>query len=156
MLNKRPLWLVVAGLFLWFAVWFLAHLSDSRSSELLSSRKAASPRPAQLTAVARGRLVYEQFGCGMCHGPDGNHGIRNPNSQTGKIPAVIYVKESYTLPELKKRILKGVSYIPPADPKKEGAPDRMPGWEDRMSEQEANDLCEYLFGLMPEEAEEEW
>lgn len=154
--KKKPLWLVLAGLFLGFAVWFVAQHSARKSSESLPFRMAANRKPAPLSAGRRGRMVYEKYGCAMCHGLSGRKGIQNPNSQTGLIPGVIYVKEGYTSAELRNRILKGVTYLPPKDPRKPPPPFRMPGWEGWMTEPEVNDLCEYLFGLMPKEAEEEW
>ena len=158
--NAKPLWPLIAAFLVGISVWFATHLSAGKPRESISfsvkSAKVPSPKPEEPTQLQRGQMVYNKYGCAICHGTQGKEGIKNPNSQTGEIPAVIYVKESYTLHELKTRILKGVTYIPPADPNKPLPPYRMPGWGDRMTEQEADDLCEYLFSLMPKEAEEEW
>lgn len=138
---------------------FLA-CSESEKPKTVLSNKSQTSQPAGLqtiTAVQRGRIVYQKYGCGMCHGNDAKKGIKNRNSQTDEIPGLIYVKESYLPKELKMRILDGVKFIPPKDPKKPLPPYRMPGWKGWMTDQEINDLCEYLFSLMPKKAkEEEW
>jgi mono/diheme cytochrome c family protein len=155
-LQKQKLLLGIAVVAVFLATGSVFFLFPETNSELPKSELLTQEKSKPVTAVQRGRLVYEKYGCGMCHGPDGKKGIKNPNSQTEQIPAVIYVKEGYTLTELKTRITKGISYIPPADPKKPAPPYRMPGWGDRMTRQEVDDLCAYLFSLMPAKSKEEW
>ena len=49
-------------------------------------RVSVEPPPSD--AVARGRLVYQTYGCAMCHGPDAKGGFANLNSESeGKVPA---------------------------------------------------------------------
>lgn len=108
------------------------------------------------SAEARGRVVYERYGCRMCHGDDGKGGVANTNAQGGTMPAVIYVGEGYTLPELRKLFLTGVARIERDDPKGPVPPYRMPGWGGQMSDQEADDLARYLMSLLPKSAEEKW
>lgn len=113
--------------------------------------------PAPDTAVARGRVVYERYGCRMCHGNDGKGGFANPNAETdGKVPAVIYVKEGYTPAEIAKLIRTGNPRIGLADPKGHTPPYRMPSWDDRMSARELDDLVQYLLSLYPASAEKKW
>lgn len=109
------------------------------------------------TAIARGRVVYEQNGCAMCHGDDGKSGIDNLNSETeGKVPPVAFVKEGYTTPELARYLQRG-------NPKqgKEKAdgptpPYRMPGGlGGYMTRRDATDLAEYLMSLYPKDAKSE-
>lgn len=115
------------------------------------------PQPSPASAVARGRLVYERYGCTMCHGADGKGNFANPNSETdGKVPAVIYVKEGYKPDEVAAVILNGKPSIGRSDPSGPVPPYRMPGWRDRMSQQEVGDLVEYLMSLYPKAASDKW
>ena len=115
--------------------------------------KAQSPD----TAAARGRVVYERYGCRMCHGDDGKGGFPNPNSETGgKVPNITLVKEGYTTAEIAKLIRKGNTKIGLEDPKGPTPPYRMPPWGDRMSDQEVNDVVQYLLSLYPKSAEKSW
>ena len=112
---------------------------------------------AENTAAARGKLLYERYGCAMCHGADGKGGFANPNAESdGKVPAVIYVKEGYTPAEVAEVIRTGKPQIGRGDPKGPVPPFRMPGWHDRMSRPEVDDLVQYLMSLYPKEAAEKW
>jgi mono/diheme cytochrome c family protein len=118
--------------------------------------RAVKP-PAPVTAEARGRVVYERYGCTMCHGGDGQGGFANPNAETdGKVPAIIFVKEGYTPAELARLIRGGTPRIGRADPKGQAPPYRMPSWGDRMSAHEVDDLVQYLLSLYPKTAGEKW
>lgn len=126
--------------------------------------RAPDPRAVRVTraevpsnAVARGRLVYERYGCVMCHGAEGQGGFANSNAETdGKVPGVIFVKEGYTGDELRRKVLDGVAAVGRADPKGPTPPFRMPGWRTHMAGREIDDLVEYLFSLYPKTAEEKW
>ncbi len=116
-----------------------------------------SQHPAGGTAAARGKLLYERYGCVMCHGADGKGGFANPNAETdGKVPAVVFVKEGYTAAEVAEVIRNGKPRIGRADPKGPIPPYRMPGWRDRLSNQDIADLTEYLMSLYPKSAAEKW
>jgi mono/diheme cytochrome c family protein len=113
--------------------------------------------PVADTAVARGHAVYERYGCSICHGTEGKGGFANPNSETdGKVPGVNFVAEGYTRSELRRYILKGAASIGKADPNGQLPPYRMPGWTGQMTDQEAGDLVEYLFGLYPKTEAQKW
>lgn len=116
-----------------------------------------TPAAADISAIERGRLVYAQYGCAACHGNDGRGGFANPNSETdGKVPGVTFVAEGYTKGELRKKILDGFATIAKKDPKGVRPPFRMPGWAGQMTDAEAADLVEYLFGLYPKLAGDKW
>ncbi|MEW6749490.1 MAG: cytochrome c [Candidatus Latescibacterota bacterium] len=122
-----------------------------------SQLPGAGVRAAALNEVERGRLVYKKYGCAMCHGPEGQGGVENPNAQTGgEIPQLIYVAEGYTTAELGARIRGGVWEIARADSSGPTPPYRMPSMGTWMSAGEVDALVEYLRSLMPEGAEEEW
>lgn len=109
------------------------------------------------TPAERGHLVYARYGCATCHGADGKGGFANPNAETeGKIPAVNFVAEGYTRPELREKILEGLATIGRDDPKGPRPPYRMPGWAGQITNQETNDLVEYLFSIYPKTETLKW
>ena len=115
-----------------------------------------SVEPPPVDAVARGRLVYQAYGCQMCHGGDAKGGFANLNSESaGKVPGLVMVKEGYLEREVIQKILEGTPRIGKADPKGPTPPYRMPGWNDRMTRAEAADLTKYLFSLYPKKADDE-
>lgn len=115
------------------------------------------PREASTSRVERGRVVYRRYGCATCHGVDGKGGFENPNAETdGKVPGVVYVAEGYTDRELRQRLLEGTATVGKADPKGPRPPYRMPGWRGVMTDQEVDDLVEYLKSLMPKTGEDKW
>jgi mono/diheme cytochrome c family protein len=112
---------------------------------------------APSSAIERGRLVYRRYGCAMCHGVDAQGGFPNQNAETdGKVPAVIYVSEGYTDRELRLRLLDGTPTVGKADAKGPRPPYRMPGWRGQMTDQEVDDLVQYLRSLYPKSAGEKW
>jgi mono/diheme cytochrome c family protein len=117
-------------------------------------REPAPPPPAD--AVQRGKLVYQAYGCAMCHGPEAKGGFANLNSESGgKVPGLVMVKEGYLERELVALILTGAPRIGKADPNGPTPPYRMPGWKDRMTRAEATDLVKYLVSLYPKKADED-
>lgn len=114
-------------------------------------RQQLQPPPAE--AAARGRLLYQTYGCGVCHGADAKGGFANLNSETeGKVPGLTKVKEGYLERELVQKILDGAPHVGKADAKGPTPPYRMPGWKDRMTRAEATDLAKYLVSLYPKDA----
>lgn len=146
----------------WLAVVALVVVSGAAVRALLQppAPQVVRTEPTQRdedTGIVRGKLVYERYGCTMCHGVDGKGGFANPNSETdGKVPAVIYVKEGYTAAEVAKVIQDGKPRIGRGDPGGPAPPYRMPGWHDRMSARETDDLVQYLMSLYPQSATEKW
>jgi len=113
--------------------------------------------PASTDAIARGRLVYQTYGCAMCHGADAKGGFANLNSESeGKVPGLVMVKEGYLEREVVQKILEGTPRIGKADAKGPTPPFRMPGWRDRMTRAEASDLTKYLFSLYPKTSGDKW
>ena len=45
-----------------------------------------TPPPSQAGVVERGRWLFRQKGCFLCHGPRGEGGVANPNYIKGTIP----------------------------------------------------------------------
>jgi mono/diheme cytochrome c family protein len=109
------------------------------------------------TAAQRGRLVYDRYGCAMCHGPEGKGGFANQNAETdGRVPGVVRVAEGYTSAEVKHLMLAGRPTVGKASASGPRPPYRMPGWQDSMTAQETDDLVAYLMGLAPKSAGTKW
>ena len=107
-------------------------------------------------SVARGRELYRDYGCAICHGADAKGGFANANAESeGKVPGLVMVKEGYLERELVQKILDGAPRIGKADAKGPTPPYRMPGWRDRMTRAEATDLARYLESLYPKKAQED-
>ena len=82
-----------------------------------------------MSPVDRGREVFRKYGCAGCHGPDGKGGVPNPNAKTAQqVPALTYVADGYTKPELRKLIQRGQREIPALDPARPPPPLYMPAW----------------------------
>lgn len=143
---------VLAGLIV-AVVWSAVVLTRPPEPQAIKRSDAAEAK----NGIERGRLVYEQYGCGLCHGDDGKSGIANLNSETEeKIPAVVYVQEGYTKPELRNYLLKGNQKIGKEHAEGPTPPYKMPLGLGRMTRSEAADLAEYLWSLYPEKESQKW
>src|SRR5208283_1114404 len=114
-------------------------VSSSGSS---TKRKVTMIQPEN--TIQYGRMVYEKYGCMMCHGVDGKSGIRNPNAMTAElVPPVIHVADSYKPQELKDFIRRGQPNIDKL--KKDGPtpPFRMPSFGKWISDKELDALQIY-------------
>lgn len=105
--------------------------------------------------IAKGERVYTRYGCVTCHGKEGKEPVANLNAQGGKVPALTYVAEGFTIDELKDRIRQGRM------PQKENPagpypPLWMNAWKTVMSEDELDVLTKYLLSLMPKEESGRW
>lgn len=113
-------------------------------------RLKREPPSGDATAIERGRLLYERYGCVMCHGADGTGGRENANAETqGKIPGVVKVAEGYTPAELARLVRNGTPRIGKEDQAGPTPPYRMPGWDHQLSDAEIDDLVRYLISLAP-------
>ena len=140
-----------------FAVWDGSGKERDGAKSFSVWHNLLLDRPAPALAknpIERGRRVYNRYGCATCHGPAGEGGVPNPNSQVDPIPPLKRVAEGFTEEEIKAVILKG--RMPVAkDPN--GLKPRlwMNSWKALMDEEELHVLVDYLFSLMPKE-EEGW
>lgn len=106
--------------------------------------------------IQNGYGVYISYGCILCHGANGEGGVKNKNAQTGEeIPSLTYTAEGYTPEEFKQRTLGGVHTVAKLDTTGKTPPFVMPGWNN-MSESELNDLLIYVWSLYPEGEEDDW
>jgi len=107
--------------------------------------------PAQASPVERGKAVYRKFGCGGCHGQDGQGGVPNPNAAKAnqQVPPLTTAKDATDV-YLEAFITEGQPTTAPLDEKGPKPPLYMPGWGDKISEGELADLINYLQSLKPE------
>lgn len=120
---------------------FLLHQRDE---------KIALSIPALMDPVERGHEVFRKYGCAGCHGQEGKGGIPNPNAKTAEqVPALIYVADGYTVPELKKFIMNGQHEIASLDSTRPPPPLYMPAWGSTIKDAEIDDLIAYLNSLKP-------
>lgn len=116
-----------------------------------------TPAVTGASAIERGRVVYAQYGCSVCHGNDGKGGFANANAETdGMVPGVTFVAEGYTRPELRRKILDGLATIGKKDQAGPRPPFRMPGWAGQMTDADVADLVEYLWSLYPQSETQKW
>jgi len=127
---------------LWSPLWaiepttFLTHFPER------PLREEASP-------AERGRQLYRQLRCGVCHGPNGEGGVKNPNADPDqKVPNLFNLSEAFTRKDLKDKLLKGAH---PAKLEEAGPepPLDMPSWEKALAPEELENLTDYLFSLKP-------
>lgn len=106
--------------------------------------------------IQHGYEIYRSYGCILCHGVNGEGGIRNKNAQTGEeIPSLIYIAEGYTPAEFRRRVIRGVHAVAKLDTAADAPPYAMPGWN-VMSNSELDDLVIYVWSLYPQEEEDDW
>lgn len=147
MLKRMKRWSVLLVL----VVVVLAVRAYGRPPAPEPIRIAAKPAPD--APVARGRVVYERYGCTLCHGVDGKGGVANPNAlRNAQVPSIIEVADVYTVAEVTTLVRNGRSHVDRADEKGVVPPYRMPGWGERMSDQEVGDLVQYVMSLAPKSA----
>lgn len=125
-----------------FSVW----------NNLLLDRPAPALPKNQLE---KGKLVYQRYGCGVCHGADAKGGVPNPGSQVDPIPGLDRVAEGFTEEEVRKVILNGRNALP-KDPGGPAPRLHMNAWKALMDEDEVHVLTDYLFSLMPQSEKSEW
>jgi mono/diheme cytochrome c family protein len=122
---------------------FLLHQSDQKTPLSI---------PALMSPVDRGREVFRKYGCAGCHGPEGKGGVPNANAMTAQqVPALTYVADGYTKPEVKKLIVNGQHEIAALDPSRPLPPLYMPAWGSTIRDAEIDDLVAYLFSLKPKD-----
>jgi mono/diheme cytochrome c family protein len=140
------------GVVVTFAVMVAAILGYGWRPAPQTIRAAVPAAPD--TAVARGHVVFDRYGCTLCHGKDGKGGIANPNAlRNAKVPTIVDLADAYKASEVAQLIRTGRHNVDRADVAGAIPPYRMPGWGDRMSEQEINDLVQYLMSLVSKGAE---
>lgn len=125
----------------WSPLWAI---SPGRSAYTPIPRRTVLSEEDSL--LERGRLLYQQLGCGVCHGPQGEGGVKNPNAPGGAIPGLYDLAQAYTPKDLKDKIKKGAQPVKLEENQPE-PPLVMPAWENALTEEEMEDLAHYLFSL---------
>lgn len=120
---------------------FLLSLPDSNVS---GAPKVPLPR----NPVEHGQAVFQKLGCAGCHGREGAGGVPNPNAKAAQqVPGLKRVAVAATKDELKKSVLHGHREIAALDSKRPPPPLYMPAWRGKISDDDLNDLVEYLLNL---------
>lgn len=123
---------------LWSPAWAIA--PTTREPE-----PAAGPQGPEGTA--RGRRLYREARCGVCHGPEGQGGVKNPNADPdGVVPNLYDLAEGFTRSDLEDKLRKGAR---PAKLEEDGPqpPLDMPAWRVVLDEEDIDALAEYLLTL---------
>ncbi len=129
------------------------YLLSLTSADLPASYVTAAPKDAPQSygsQVARGKAVFEKFGCTGCHGADGTGGRKNWNGGLGEeVPSLLYVKAYYgqDVERLKNVIRHGRQPVPRANTSRPNPGLYMPAWKDRIGEEDIDALVAYLFSL---------
>lgn len=119
-------------------------------------RPPRRPMIAAATRVEAGRRVFVEYGCGGCHGRDGEGGLANPNSASGgRVPALSKVKEGYWRDALIKTIGEGIR-TEKKDPAGPAPPLNMPAWQGQIGAEDMDLLVDYLFSLAPASGDDDW
>ncbi|MDP1677535.1 MAG: DmsE family decaheme c-type cytochrome [Bacteroidota bacterium] len=106
-------------------------------------------------AVERGKLVFNKYGCFVCHGNEGSGGVKNKNSSTGGVvTALTFTSRAFNETALRERIIQGPKVVVKADLKGPTPPLSMPNWRGVIMDSELTDLVVFLQSLTPEEGEE--
>ncbi|MBI4369462.1 MAG: cytochrome c [Elusimicrobia bacterium] len=109
-----------------------------------------------IASIERGQILYNKAGCVACHGPQGKGGHPNNNVPGNAIPALTKLITTYTPDELKLKIMRG------APPPGKQNPDEisplvfMPSWGNALTNQDLDDLTNYLFAKVAETTNESW
>ncbi len=146
--------LVAGGLFSFFAFLAWGALSWTPALAVAPTRRTLkSPALAVGTpALARGHRLYRETGCALCHGPNGEGGVKNPNSDSDPpeaIPGLYDLAEAYTRKDLLRKVHNGYQ------PRKLRAdePDprlSMPAFGGVLEGDEVEAVADYLFSLKEE------
>ena len=144
----------ILGLALFASVVTVGYVDASRKA---TEQKRAEFKPKMTPELTKGRQVYEKYSCVVCHGADCKGRLPNFNAQTGqKTPGLNLVADSYTKPELKEKIRKGVLEVERADPTGPKPPIHMPSFRGVIGDDDLDLLVNYLFSLMPPKEKDAW
>jgi len=111
--------------------------------------------PKRLTSPERGRILFQKYGCALCHGIQGTGGVRNNNALTGDaVTSLTYVARAFNRESLRQKILTGVLIVAKKDSLGPVPPLFMPSFRGRITDSELDDLITYLLSLAPQEEEE--
>ena len=127
---------------LWSPLWAI-----QPTTKPFAERLPQHPSSEEPSRIGQGRLLYREFRCGVCHGPDGEGGVKNPNADPdGAVPNLLDLEDAFTWDDLKDKIRKGYHPAKLAEEKPEPPLD-MPAWGELFSEEDLESLAHYLFSL---------
>jgi len=133
------------------ALTTLLHAFTREIKQIPEAYKVKDGQP--LKALVDGRQVFVKYGCGACHGLNGEGGRVNYNYQGGPtkekalIPPLQGLADKYTEAELVERIELGSQPEGKFDPNDVTPPLFMPKWRGIIAPQEMRALVKYLMTL---------
>lgn len=126
------------------------HWAIEPTRKVYAAIPGKSPAFSETSPERRGHRLYQERRCGVCHGPEGRGGVKNPNADPdGMAPTLLDLSDAFTRRDLKDKILKGARPAKLEEDKPE-PPLEMPAWKAVFSEDELEDLTAFLFGLKSE------
>lgn len=137
---------------LWSPLWVIVP-----TTQAFAETPRMIPRDPHSLSIERGRFLYRSLRCGVCHGPDGEGGVKNPNAEADPaevVPNLYDLSESFTLADMKGKILKG-AHTAKAEETGPEPPLDMPAWKEELPDADLEDLARYLFRLKSPAATEE-
>jgi mono/diheme cytochrome c family protein len=149
----------IMGLILVGSVIATGYLDSQRRQResVPGASEASSPATPLSPELQRGLKIYVEFSCAACHGAAGKGGVHNFNAQSGQaVPPLNHVADGYTKPELIAKIQTGVPVVTKLDPNGAAPPLHMPGFKDILTDDQLNDLVNYLFSLKPKGEESDF
>ncbi len=126
---------------LWSPRWAITPTTQAFAAEPAGSESAWDKD------ILRGRRIYRALRCGVCHGPQGRGGVKNPNADPeGMVPNLEDLADAFTRADLKGKLLKGghPAKLDEAEPE---PPLDMPSWRKILTAEETEDLAKYLFSI---------
>ncbi len=131
-------------------IGFLASATAEDARGILAGRPRLLNPSA--SAIVAGKESFTRFGCVGCHGMELQGGVPNPNSQGGEVPSLLHVSQDYTKDEV-LTIIRNGKMPPLQDPAKPPPPLYMPSWKNVLTEEEINQIVEYVWSAQPKGAE---
>src|SRR3989344_4090222 len=140
---------------LWSPLWAI-----SPTEKIFATPTERPIAPDEDSPLLKGRFLYKEFRWGVCHGPTGEGWVKNHNADPdGVVPNLYDLAEAFTFQDLKDKIRKGAhpARVEEKDPE---PPLDMPSWEKALSEEDLENLAQYLLSIKSppgsqEEKEEE-
>ena len=148
---KSVIAVVVGGLILFYAFLVRGALAWTPALAVAPTRRILKSPALDVgsSELERGHRLYRETGCGLCHGPNGEGGVKNPNSDSDppeSVPGLYDIAEGYSRKDLLRKVHIGYQ---PRKKKASGPEPRlsMPAFSDVLSEDEAATIADYVFSL---------
>jgi mono/diheme cytochrome c family protein len=130
---------------------FLRKVTKEKIVAMLPPSRSSTSEDVISSAHSR----FVGVGCVGCHGRAAEGGLPNPNSQGGRVPALVHLADDYTKDEVITIVRRG--RLPPLlDPKKPAPPLYMPTWAAVLTSEEILRIVEFPWSLSARNKSEAW